>query len=148
MSDVAVDTNLLIYAQFPAFSEHEMSLAALQALLSDRTRRMVVTVSILHEMVHVVTDSRRFDPPLSMAQAIGEARLYLGRSNVRVLHSDEIDLVNALALLEEHKLGRHRVADSLLAATLRRYQVRTLWTRNIRDFRLFPFLDVSDPTDS
>ncbi|MBI3926371.1 MAG: PIN domain-containing protein [Armatimonadetes bacterium] len=147
VTDVAVDTNILIYAQFPAFAEHAGAHAAVERLLADRSGRMVLTVAILHELVHVVTDSRRFEPPLSMAEAIRMVRAYLGRLNVRIVHSDEIDLANALALLEEHGLGRQRVADTLLAATLRRYSVNTLWTGNVRDFQVFPFLEAIDPTE-
>lgn len=143
--DTAIDANILIYARVEGFRQHSSARRALERALIDARGRIVVTVSILHEVLHVITDARRFAHPLSMVQAIEFVRTYMGRSNIAVLGNDEVDLGNALSLLEEYRLGRGRMADALLASILRRHGTRRLMTHNVRDFSVFPFLEVIDP---
>ena len=146
MRQVAVDTNILIYAHCSQFPEHSKARSNMEALLQDLDCRVVLTVPILHEFLHVITDGRRFEQPATMEQATGIVRGYHGRTNVRILTTEETDLLNAIALVNMHKLGRKRLADTLLAATLRRYGVNLLQTRNRRDFKVFEFLTTQDPT--
>ncbi len=145
MSDTLVDTNILIYARLVEFPEHKSARRALEAALADSTGRVVLTVGILHEVLHIVTDGRRFESPMSMADGVDFIRTYLGRANIAVLPTEEVDLENALSLLEQFRLGRGRISDALLAATARRYGIRRLMTHNVRDFAVFPFLEVIDP---
>jgi len=107
---------------------------------------LVVTAMVLHEFVHLITDPRRFAPPVSMAEALALARGYLGRTNVKCLTTDEPALLGAFALLERHGLGRKRIADTLLAATLLRHQVVDFATCNAADFRAFEPLTLVDPS--
>ncbi|GMU56429.1 MAG: hypothetical protein AMXMBFR33_55750 [Candidatus Xenobia bacterium] len=145
MSDIVVDANILIYARVSDFPEHESARRALEAALVDATGRVVLTVGILHEVLHILTDGRRFGNPMSMADGIDFIRTYLGRTNIAVLPTQEVDLENALSLVEQFRLGRGRISDALLAATARRYGIRRLMTHNVRDFAVFPFLEVIDP---
>jgi uncharacterized protein len=146
LRQVAVDTNILVYAHCSQFAEHLKARASLESLLRDSDCRVVFTVPILHEFMHIITDGRRLDHPATMDQALGIVRAYHGRTNIRILATDETDLLNALALVGKHRLGRKRLADTLLAATLRRYSVQRLHTRNRKDFKTFEFLTTKDPT--
>jgi len=141
---LGVDTSVLVYAHVAALPEHVAVKAFLARQLARRDVTLVVTPAVLHEFVHVVTDPRRFEPPVAMAEALALARLYLGRANVDCLATDADALVDALALVERHGLGR-RLADTLFAATLRRHGVRQLATCNPGDFAAFPGLQVVDP---
>lgn len=140
-----IDTNVLIYAHLPSLPEHEVVRRYLLEQLRQEGVKLVVTPMVLHEFVHVVTDGRRFDPPVSMSEALAVTRLYLGRSNVECLAIDEAVVQDALALLEHHGLGRKRIADTLLAATLLRHGVEEIVTCNPADFQPFAKLKVIDP---
>ncbi len=142
--DLAIDTNALVYAHISAFEEHERYRAFVETHLRDGDNRIVLSPLVCHEWLHVVTDARRLDPPLTMATALEVVRDYLSRSNVVVAPVDDVSLQGALALLEKHRLGRKRIADALLAATLRAAGVKHLLTRNVRDFRVFRFLTLHD----
>ena len=80
-----------------------------------------------------------------MSEAIAVARLYLGRSNVVCVSTDEESAVHCFELLERYRLGRKRLADTLFAATLMRYEVTQLITCNPRDFTVFDELEIIDP---
>ena len=140
-----IDTNVLVYAHLPAFSEHTRVRAHLQAQLAARDVSVVLTPLVLHEFIHVVTDPRRFSPPLTMEQATAVVRGYLGKSNVEVVPIDEGALRLALLFLERHHLGRKRIADALLAAALLAHDVDAIVTCNPGDFAPFAELRVIDP---
>lgn len=142
---IGIDTNVLVYAHVPGFAQHAAARAFLRARLEQSSTSLAVTPMVLHELVHVITDARRFDPPVSMAEAIEVARRYLGRSNVECLAVDEPAMAMALDLLEQHQFGRRRVADCLLAATLLRHGVTELATYDPDDFRGFEGLSVVVP---
>ncbi|HSG39732.1 MAG TPA: hypothetical protein VLE27_08860, partial [Thermoanaerobaculia bacterium] len=72
-----VDTNVLIYAHMAEMPHHEVVRGFLFDQLSRDDVTLVVTPGILHEFVHVVTDGRRFDPPVAMEDALALARGYL-----------------------------------------------------------------------
>jgi hypothetical protein len=142
---IGVDTNILLQAHLPALDRHELARSFLleQLALADVT--LVLTPLVLHEMVHVLTDGRRFDPPVAISEAISIARGYLGRTNVECLPVDETALLLALDLLNRHRLGRRRVADTLLAATLLAHGVHRLVTFNVPDFEVFEEVAAVEP---
>ena len=140
-----LDTNVLIYAHLPVFGESEEVRGYLQRGLADDRCRFSLTAIVLHEFVHVVTDARRFDPPVVMAEALEIARSYLNRTNVECLPVDERSVRSALDLLDAHRLGRRRIADTLLASTLLTHGVTTIVTCNPADFARFDGLAVVDP---
>jgi predicted nucleic acid-binding protein len=142
---IGVDTNVLVYAHMPAMPEHATVRARLHALLRSDDVELCTSSLVLHELVHVITDARRFDPPVSMPEALATARLYVGRRNVECLPVHEDAIRRALDLLEEHGLGRKRVADTLFAATLLTHGVTHLLTCNVSDYALFDELTLEDP---
>lgn len=140
-----LDTNVLIQAHLPGLARHQLARDYLVEQLEVPDATLAVTPLVLHEFVHVVTDERRFDPPVSMSEAVAIARGYVGRSNVECLAVDEGSLLLALDLLARHRLGRKRIADALLAATLLTHGVRRLATFNVADFAPFEPLQASEP---
>jgi predicted nucleic acid-binding protein len=106
---------------------------------------LVVTALVLQEFVHVITDARRFDPAAFVSEAIAIARGYLDRTNVECLTIDDRSCRAAFDFQERHRLGRRRMADCLLAATLLGHGVHRLATFNTRDFSLFAPLTAFEP---
>jgi predicted nucleic acid-binding protein len=130
-----------------ALPEHGVVKGFLARQLARQDVTLFVTPSVLHEFVHVVTDPRRFEPPVGMGEALALARLYLGRANVECVATDDEALAEALDLVDRHRLGRKRLADTLLAATLLGHGVRQLVTCNRGDFEVFSDLELIDPRD-
>jgi len=99
----------------------------------------------MYELIHVCTDARRFENPLSMDEAVGYSRaLWDGGEVARLLPSATV-FHRALELLSSLKLGRKRILDTALAATLEAASVAQLATFNARDFEVFGFLNVIVP---
>lgn len=142
---LGIDSNVLLQAHVPALDRHELAHRYLHRQLALPGVTLVVTPLVLHEFVHVVTDGRRFDPPVAMTEALAVARGYLGRSNVECIATDEGSLLLGLDLLSRHKLGRKRIADTLFAATLLAHGVHRLVTFNVADFKVFENLIAMEP---
>ena len=140
-----LDTNVLIYAQVPSLPDHEVVRRHVMEQLRRAEVKLFITPTVLHEFIHVVTDGRRFEPPVGMSEAVAITRLYLGRSNIECLDLTEAVFQGALTLLERHGLGRKRVADTLLAATFLHHGVDEIVTCNPEDFAVFEELNVIDP---
>jgi toxin-antitoxin system PIN domain toxin len=140
-----VDTNVLVYAHIASMPEHGRARRFLEGQLAREDVMLVVTPGVLHELIHVITDARRFEPPVSMVEAIELARAYLNRSNVECIPTDAPSIALTLDLLRKHGLGRKRVADTLLAATLLTHGVQELVTSNTRHFEAFEGLHAIDP---
>jgi predicted nucleic acid-binding protein len=141
----ALDTNVLIYAHLPAMAQHTGVRRAVLEQLRNPDVISVVTPLILHEFVHVVTDERRFDPPVGMAEALAVSRLYLEHSNVECVPTDAAAVALALELMERHRLGCKRVADSLIAASLLNAGTFEILTCNAAHFAVFEGLHAVDP---
>ncbi|HVG11140.1 MAG TPA: PIN domain-containing protein [Thermoanaerobaculia bacterium] len=143
-----LDTNVLIYAHMPDLPDHVRVRRFLLGQLADEDVSLVITPIILHEFVHIITDGRRFDPPVSIADAIAVARVYLDHTNVECLSLDGQAVAGAFSLIERHQLGRKRIADTLFAACLLGHGVHELITCNPNDFRIFGSLTLTDPRNS
>jgi predicted nucleic acid-binding protein len=142
---LGLDTNVLVYSHLASLPEHGVVREFLAGHLARKDVTVFVTPSVLHEFVHVVTDPRRFEPAVPMAEALGLARLYLSRANVECLPMDAEVLGEAFRLVARHQLGRKRLADTLLAATYLKWGIRRLVTCNHADFEIFPGLELVDP---
>ncbi len=140
-----IDTSVLVYAHLPGLPDHESVRRYLHELVTDGETILVITPAVLHEFVRVVTDPRRFDPPVPFVEALTIGRRYLDRTNVECLALGEEALRAAFDLLERHRLGRKRIADTLFAATLLHHGVTEIATCNPGDFEGFTGLRVVDP---
>ncbi len=84
---------------------------------------------------------------MSMDAAIGYSRSIWDASDVRRLSPSAAVFHRTLELLSTLKLGRKRILDTALAATLEACSVERLATFNDKDFEIFGFLDIVVPED-
>lgn len=144
---IGVDTDALVHWAMADAPHHH----SVRRCFSDEIQsgsRLGVTLQVLQEFLHVTTDARRFEHPLSMAEAL--------RLSLEVWSAKEAEQLLPTArahdrlceLMDRHQLGRRRIHDTSLAVTLEEAGVTRLATLNGRDFEVFPFLEIIDPTES
>jgi predicted nucleic acid-binding protein len=139
----AIDTDFMVAL---SIGEHEARPAALACRDRHlgRDGRFVLTGQVLSEFVHVVTDPRRFRRPLKMQAALGKAREWcLAREIDHVAPSKEA-LLEFTSQMASRRLGRKRVLDTLLAATLMSAGIRCIITGNGTHYSGFSGLEVID----
>jgi predicted nucleic acid-binding protein len=104
--------------------------------------RLLVAPQVIAEFLHVITDARRFAAPLEMEQAVRWVDELLAAPHVELVPPSSAAIQQAHGWIIELKLGRKRLLDTFLAATLYTAGCRRLITSNPDDFRVFGVLDL------
>jgi predicted nucleic acid-binding protein len=104
--------------------------------------KLGLTPQVLFELGHICTDPRRFERPMTVEQAALFVReLWDRREVVRLVPGPSV-VHHTAALLATLRLGRKRILDTVLAATLENAEITRLATFNGSDFAVFPFLEI------
>ena len=130
------DTSFLVAAEVGEHPEHAGTWRRLAAL-REQGDRFGITLPVLAEFMHIVTDARRFTKPLTMAEAITKARIWWEAAEVETITANEEAARWFLDAMAKHQLGRKRVLDTMLAATYRSAGITSLLTLNGADFAVF-----------
>jgi predicted nucleic acid-binding protein len=104
--------------------------------------RLVFPPLIVTEFLHVATDNRRFSPPLTMTEALDWMEDFTSNSTVSLIQPTDESFRQMLRWMREFRLGRKRILDTHLAATLHTSGVRRLLTSNPEDFKVFDVLEI------
>jgi predicted nucleic acid-binding protein len=133
---IGVDTSFLVAH---CDSNHVQNAKVRQLLVDWATKheRLVFCPQVIAEMLHVVTDGRRLPHAWTMPQALAQAELWRTAIEVDWIAPDAQCINLFLQWMSQHTLGRKRILDTLLAATLYRHGVTTIATLNPDDFRVF-----------
>lgn len=108
----------------------------------DAGDRFALAPQVITEFVHVVTDPRRFTKPLTMTKALEIARKWCEAEEEQSLSPDSDAMSRFFDLMKKHRLGRKRVLDTALAATLLSAGVTRLITGNPADYTVFAGLEL------
>lgn len=140
-----IDTTFLVQLELRETDGHERAQRFLERELLAEGHTLAIAPQVLEEFIHVSTDPRRFERPLSMTEALDKTDLWWRASEVQqVLPSPD-----AFALFVEWmrglRLGRRRIHDTFLAATLVTAGISEIVTSDREGFEAFAGLRVSDP---
>jgi len=139
---LGIDTDVLVNWAMAGAPHHRAARRLIETEVRERKSRLGITPQVLFEFVHVSTDPRRFENPLPMDRAIDLTRtIWDAEETVRLVPGPTV-VHRALDLIAGLRLGRKRILDTVLAATLEGAGVRRLATLNERDFDGFAFLEI------
>ena len=139
---IGVDTTFLVQV---SLREHPGHTAARQEL----ERRLaagdtfVLAPQVVSEWVHIATDARRFEHPLSMAAALEQARAWWEARETEHAAPTPESMDRFWSWMKEHQLGRKRLLDTMLAATYFCHGVEAILSSNGRDYAPFGFEVIS-----
>lgn len=140
-----MDANVLIYSAIKSMPQHKTVRSFFQGRVLTGQLTCAVSFTVLLEFLHVTTDSKRFDFPLTMEESIEIVQNYWNASNWKRLLPAVTTGNRTLDLLQKHRLGRKRLLDAYLVAMLIDNHVNTLITCDRTDFGIFDELDLIDP---
>jgi predicted nucleic acid-binding protein len=142
--DRGLDTTFLVQAEVVGHPGHAEARVTLDRFLTAGDR-LVLAPQVLAELVHVVTDSRRFSSPLGVASAAARAEVWWSAEEVRQVSPDDSAVRLFLSWMTRYRLGRKRVLDTLLAATYHAAGVGSIVSTNARDFAVFGCFELVVP---
>jgi predicted nucleic acid-binding protein len=142
---LGLDTDVLVSWAMTGAPQHVAARRLFEREIRRGSGHLGLTPQVLHEFLHVVTDARRFSEPLSMERARTLAADLWDAMEVERIVPPASVVHRTLELMGRFGLGRKRILDTALAATLEAAGVRRLATWNGADFAIFPFLEVIAP---
>ncbi len=136
---IGVDTTFLVQLELVELPAHKQALELLQREILSPQVPLALTPQVLTEFIHIVTDPRRFQRPLTASEAISKARFWWMAEEVQQVVPTSESTVLFLDWMHRYNLGRKRILDTQLAAVLWTAGVRTVITSNPADFQVFGF---------
>ena len=136
---IGADTSFLVQLELVELPAHSAAHQLLEREILQPQVPLAIAPQVLAEFIHIVTDPKRFQKPLTMNEAIAKARFWWNAVEVRHVFPTDDSTRLALDWLERHQLGRKRILDTQLAATLWTAGIQRLITSNPGDFRLLGF---------
>jgi predicted nucleic acid-binding protein len=141
---IGLDCNILVQLAFADHPANAKTIATVQTE-TQKGEKLVFPSLVIAEFLHVTTDPRRFDPPLTMAEALDWIEEFLKNPVVGVLEPGPATMAQTLRWMREFNLGRKRILDTQLAAVLHGNGVNRLLTSNPADFAVFRVLETVTP---
>jgi predicted nucleic acid-binding protein len=133
---IGLDCNILVQLALTKHPANIKTVAAVELELQAKSI-LIIPAPAVAEFLHVVTDPRRFDPPLSMFEAIDWIEKALGNPRTRLLEPGRASIDQTLRWMRQFSLGRKRILDTQMAALLYVNGVGRLLTSNPADFAVF-----------
>ena len=141
---IGIDTSFLVCLETKGHP-FEAGCRELFTQLTGGKEPFALQPAVLSEFVHTVTDARRLVSPLSVADALDRACDWWNAIGVRQLFPDQESTELFMAWMQQHRLGRKRLNDTLLAATYFTAGVTRIVTLNGKDFRVFDCFEIIEP---
>jgi len=140
---VAVDTNVLVYAEITSSEHHQTARARLRELAEGATP-WALPWPCVYEFLRVVTHPRVYHPPVPAAVARADIAAMLASPSLVLLsetdrHSEVLD-----AVLSESEVTGNLVHDAHIVALCREHGVSEILTAD-GDFRRFSGIKVTNP---
>lgn len=139
---IGLDTSFLVGLAIREHASHARCLKLFEAEIQGGTATMALAPQVLAELCHVVTDPRRFERPLEMADALDLCDQWWNSQECRQVAVDPEVGVLFFRWMRDFRLGRKRLLDTLLAATYHRAGVRRLAATDWRDFERYGVFEV------
>ena len=141
---IGVDTTFLVQVSIEEHPGHARALDELTGRIAAGDT-LALAPQVVTEFAHIVTDARRFAQPLSMTAALERARHWWHARETEQVFPTSDSVALFVEWMQEFRLGRKRLLDTLLAATLFTGGVRTILSTNARDYSTFGCFSVVDP---
>ena len=139
-----IDTTFLVQIEIREAEGHDARSFAGHAIWGG-LGSVCLAPQVLSEFLHVVTDRRRLQRPMSMVEALRRAVHRWDALEIRRVYPTEDSMRLMLLWMQRYSLGRKRVLDTQLAATCYENGVREILSSNERDFSVFPDIEVVNP---
>ena len=127
---IGADTTFLVQLQLIELPAHKTAHELLQREILQPQVPLALAPQVLAQFIHVVTDPRRFQNPLTPEEAVSKARFWWHAAEVQHVFPNSESTTLFLDWMQRHQLGRKRILDTQLAAIL--------WTAGVRQLPLPP----------
>ena len=139
-----IDTSFLVQLEVTEQPGHAQA-QQLKARLLEENCSFALSPQVLCEFIHIVTDPKRFERPLSAGIAVNRSSIWWNLKEVKNISASSWAIQRFHFWMAEHRLGRKRILDTMLAATFEENQVYHIITSDPTGFSLFNVFQIIDP---
>jgi len=132
---IAVDTNVLVFANREESDLHAVALRALRSL-AEGDEAWAIPIFCVGEFLRVISHDRLFDPPTPVLDAVDSVESLLASPSARLLTPADRYLRLLRGLIGESNARGNVVFDAQIAAVCLEHGATTLLTED-RDFARF-----------
>jgi toxin-antitoxin system PIN domain toxin len=140
---VAVDTNVLVFAEITSSRHHARAFELLREL-AEGARPWAIPWPCVYEFLRVVTHPRVFHPPVPVEHALSDLNRILASPSLRLLSETPRHAEILGRVMKEGGVSGNLTHDAHIAALCLEHGVSELFTGD-RDFNRFPGLSVVNP---
>ncbi|MFM7521587.1 MAG: TA system VapC family ribonuclease toxin [Planctomycetota bacterium] len=137
---IAVDTNILLYADREETPQHRAALRAIRRL-AEGHEAWALPIQCVGEFLRVVSHDRVFQPPTPIGEALASIESLLASPAARILTPGGRFLQILREVIERSDVRGNLVFDAQIAAVCLEHGASTLLTED-RDFTRFPGIRV------
>jgi predicted nucleic acid-binding protein len=142
----SLDTNILIYALNSDCAEFQHAATALQAALDD-PEEWIIADQVYLELYKALRNPRIFGKPYGAEEAFSKIQILRGECGLRhCCYGDQV-WERLAERIGNPDFPYQRTHDAVLAETLLKAGVQTLYTRNTKDFEEYGFHSLVNPID-
>jgi len=139
-----LDCNILVQLALADHPRYGATVSALKSVLS-QDETLYCPTPVITEFLHIVSDPRRFDPPLAELQAAAWMEEFLSKPRVKLLPSSDASIRLMLRWLSQFGLGRKRIIDTHIAAILHTNGINRILTSDSRGFITYGVFEIITP---
>jgi len=142
----SLDTNILVSALNSDCAEFQRAAAALQTALDD-PEEWIIANQVYLELYKALRNPRIFGKPYGAEEAFSKIQILRDECGIRhCCYGDQV--WDQLATrIQKADFPYQRTHDAVLAETLLKSGVQTLYTRNTKDFEGYGFSSLLNPLD-
>lgn len=140
---IAVDSNILVYAQREDSQWHRNALAAIRAL-AEGAASWAIPWPCLYEYFAIVTHPKIYNPPTPAADALKQISYWQESPGLVLLGETENFYPTLEEIVSRSAVVGAAIHDARIASLCLYHGVKTLYTAD-RDFSRFPNLKVQNP---
>ena len=141
---IGIDTCFLIDLYWQDSPRNKNARELFSKIANNESVKLAVYYNCFNEFLHVITDSKRFENPLSVSEAISVIDYWCDIDRVPVLYPDDTSFKRTLAWMNRYQLGRNRVNDTQMASCYLTSGVSSIITANPKDFEIFESFEIND----
>lgn len=139
-----LDTSFLVQVEVTEQPGHNKAQDLKRRLLADAAT-FALAPQTLCEFMHIVSDPKRFEHPLSAEEAVRRSAIWWNLKEVKNISSSGWAVQRFHSWMLEHRLGRKRILDTMLAAIFEEHGIRHVITSDPAGFSLFNIFHIIDP---
>jgi toxin-antitoxin system PIN domain toxin len=139
---IVPDLNLLLYAHFDGFPQHERARAWWEGCMNGR-EPVGLAPPVVFGFVRLATSRKVFRPPMEVSAALGVVEGWVARSHVQLLVAGPRHVELAFSLLRALGTAANLTTDAQIAAFALEHQA--LLCSNDSDFSRFSGLKYQNP---